>query len=298
MTSPVNSPLIPSLDGRELTVDVALNNLTIIRNQIARLTANQILMPKLLRTYGAKVNVAMRYNTVQAVDFFTATNSLEQRMPGTEYAIVEGVDPETKLAYVEDYGGTFSMPEEAVWRNNINYLVQQTTQISNTITRKLDNRVVQALADADIASLAAATTWDNLVFVGPLDQITPSADRPTAHFAEVQEMADLEELGVTHDLLVVHPEQAKQLRTAYADHLDDMLASAGFTNGMFVSPRLPAGTAYVCQQGNAGVVGFEVPLTVETWRDPKERRWHVQAYCMPAFAIDRPTSIKKITALS
>lgn len=74
----------------------------------------------------------------------------------------------------------------------------------------------------------------------------------------------------------MHPEQAKQLRTAYADRLDDMLASAGFTEGMFVNPRLPAGTVYVCQAGNVGTVGFEVPLTVETWRDPGTRSWWVR----------------------
>ena len=105
------------------------------------------------------------------------------------------------------------------------------------------------------------------MLVGPLDAITPSADRPTAHFAEAQELADLEELGITHDTLVVHPEQARQLRTAYAENLDDMLASAGFTGGMFSNPRIPAGTAFVAQGGMVGTVGFEVPLTVEAYED-------------------------------
>ncbi|BBX62805.1 hypothetical protein MSAS_19790 [Mycobacterium saskatchewanense] len=298
MTNPVTSPLIPSLTGRQLTVDAALKTPTLIRDQIARLADPQILLPKFLRQHGAKLQGgALLYNSVQASDFFIA-GSLEQRMPGTSYAVVEGVDPTPKLAAVEDWGGKFEVPEEAIWRNNVNYLDQQTTQLSNEICRKLDTRTVDALQAADIGSLATATTWNDLVFVGPLDQITASADRPTAHFAEVQEMADLEELGVVYDLLVVHPEQARQLRTAYADRLDDMLASAGFTNGMFVNPRLPAGTAYVCQKGNLGVVGFEVPLTVETWRDPATRQWIVQAYCVPAFAIDRPYAAKKITGLS
>lgn len=298
MTNPVTSPLIPTLTGRTLTVDSALNTPTIIRNQIAKLADPQILLPKFFRQYGAQVQGGgILYNSVQASDFFVAGN-LEQRIPGAEYAVVEGVDPDPKLAVVEDWGGKFQVPEEAILRNNINFLDQQTTQLANTITRKLDTRTVDALAAADIGSIAVGTTWDNLVFVGPLDAITASADRPSAHFAEAQELADLEELGVKHDLLVVHPEQARQLRTAYAESLDDMLASAGFTEGMFVNPRLPAGTVYVCQAGNVGTVGFEVPLTVETWRDPGTRSWWVQAFAVPAFAVDRPFAAKKISGLS
>lgn len=298
MTNPVTSPLIPALTGRTLTVDAALNTPTIIRNQIARLADPQILLPKLFREYGAKVQGGgILYNSVQASDFFTATD-LEQRIPGTEYQVVEGVDPDPKLAVVEDWGGTFPVPEEVILRNNVNYLDQQTTQLTNKIVRKLDTRTVTALGAAGIGSVAVASTWDNLVFVGPLDAITASADRPTAHFAAAQALADLEELGVQHDLLIVHPNQAEALRTAYAEDLDRMLTSAGFTEGMFVSARIPAGTVYVCQKGNVGTVGFEVPLTVKTWPDPARRQWIVQAYCVPAFAVDRPFAAKTITGVA
>jgi hypothetical protein len=156
---------------------------------------------------------------------------------------------------------------------------------------------VSALQLSDIASVAVADTWDDLVFVGPLDAITPSNSRPTAHFAAAQAMADLEELGQTYDLLVIHPNQAEALRTAYAEDLARMLTSAGFTEGYFVSPRIPAGTAYVCQKGMVGAVGFEVGLTVEPYRDPKTRSTWVQAYVVPAFAVDRPFAAKTITGL-
>ena len=76
----------------------------------------------------------------------------------------------------------------------------------------------------------------------------------------------VEELGVHHDILVVHPEQARQLRTAYAEGLDDMLASAGFTTGMFSNPRVPIGLAFVAQKGMVGTVGFEsAGLVVEVY---------------------------------
>lgn len=297
MTNPVTSPLIPSLTGRTLTVDAALNTPTIIRNQIARLADPQILLPKLFREYGAKVQGGgILYNSVTASDFFMATD-LEQRLPGTEYQVVEGVDPDPKLATLEDWGGTFPVPEEVILRNNINYLDQQTTQLANTIVRKLDTRTVAELGASDIASVAF-TSWSDLKFVGPLTDITPSGARPTAAFAAAQALADLEELGVKHDLLIVHPNEAEALRTAYAEDLDRMLTSAGFTEGMFVSARIPAGTVYVCQKGNVGTVGFQVPLTVNTWHEQAKRRWIVQAYCQPAFALDRPFAAKKITGVA
>jgi hypothetical protein len=297
MTNPVSSPLIPSLTGRTLTVDVALNTPTLIRNQIARLADSQILLPKFFREFGAQVQGGgMLWNSIQSSDFFLA-GSLEQRAPGNEYAVVEGVIQDPKLALVEDYGGKFQIPEEALRRNNINLLDQQVTQLGNEIVRKLDTCTVAALQASDIGTFAAPNSWDDLVFVGPLDAITPSAQRPNAHFAAAQAMADLEELGQTYDLLVVHPDQAEALRTAYAEDLGRMLTSAGFTEGMFVSARIPAGTVYVCQKGGVGAVGFESPLVVETWREAKTRSWWVQAFAVPAFAVDRPFAAKKITGV-
>ncbi|MDA4110188.1 major capsid protein [Mycolicibacterium holsaticum] len=293
----MTSPLIPALSGRQLTVDVALRQPTIIRDRIARLADAQILLPKFFRTHGAKVEGGgLLYSVVQASDFFTT--DVEKRSPGAEYKVVEGVEPEPRLAVVEDWGGRFQVTDEQLSRNEVNYLDQQTTQLANTIARKLDTRAVAALAAANIATFTPAAGWDALTFVGPLDALTPSGDRPTAHFAEAQEMADLEELGVTHDTLLVHPEQARQLRTAYAEDLDDMLASAGYTEGMFANPRIPAGTAFVAQGGMVGTVGFEAALTVEVYDDRSTRSKWVQAYAVPAFAVDRPFAAKKITGLS
>jgi hypothetical protein len=293
----MTSPLIPHLEGRQLTVDVALKTPSIIRNQIAKLADDQILLPKFFRQFGQQVQGGgMLYSVVQASDFFTS--DVEKRSPGSEYKVVEGVEPEPKLALVEDWGGKFQVTQERIVRNDVNYIDQQTTQLANTISRKLDTRAVAELQAADIGSVAPASGWEALIFVGALDAITASADRPTAHFAEAQELADLEELGVTHDILVVHPEQARQLRTAYAEALDDMLASAGFTNGMFSNPRIPAGTAFVAQAGMVGQVGWESPLQVDTWEDKATRSWWVQAYAVPAFAVDRPFAAKKILGLS
>lgn len=290
--------LVPSLSGRTLTVDYALKHPSILRDRIAALADDAILLPKFFRPYGAKVEGGgLLYATLQASDMFTS--DVEQRAPGTEYRVVEGVDPTPKLAVVEDWGGRFQVFDEQITRCDISYLDQQTTQLANTIARKLDTRAMAALSAANIAQFTPLAGWGNLTFVGPLDAITPSGDRPSAHWAEVQEMADLEELGVKHDLLIVAPEQAKQLRVAYGADLDAALESAGFTNGLYANPRIPAGTAFAAQEGQVGVVGFETAgLVVEVYDDRSTRSKWVQAYAVVSFAVDRPYAAKKITGLS
>lgn len=292
------SALVPELNGRVLSVDVALRSPSIIQAQIARLADEVLLLPKFLRQLGAPVTGGgLLYSVVQASDFYSSDVSL--RAPGTEYGVVEGVDPTPQLALVEDWGGKFFIGDEQITRNQISYLDQQTTQLANTIVRKLDSRLMAKVTAAGIGSLVPATGWDNLTFVGDASAITPSAARPFAHTAETQEMADLEELGVMHDLLIVHPEQARQLRTAYAENLDAALESAGFTNGMFSNPRVPIGVAYTVQQGMVGTIGWEsAGLVTEVIDDRHKRGKWVQAYAVPAMAIDRPYAAKKISGLS
>ena len=227
---------------------------------------------------------------MQASDFFTT--DVEKRTPGAEYKVVEGVEPEPRLALVEDWGGKFQVTDEQRTRNDVSYLDQQITQLANTITRKLDVAAMGAIAAAGVGTIIPATNWEDLVFVGPLDQITPSADRPTAHLAEAQEAADLEELGITHNMLVLHPTQARQLRSAYAENLGAMLESAGLE--LFANPRIPEGEAYVVEKSMVGTVGFEQGLTVEVYDDRSTRSTWVQAYAVPAFAVDRPYAAKRI----
>ncbi|MHC9294180.1 major capsid protein [Mycobacterium sp. LTG2003] len=287
--------LIPEVSGRRITVDYALKQPTSIRAQIAKLADSQILLPKFFRTHGEKVDGAgMLYSVIQASDFFTS--DVEKRNPRAEYKVVEGVDPEPKLAPVEDWGGKFQVGVEDVTRNNVSYLDQQTTQLANTIARKLDVRAMAELEDELTgANIVPGHDWSQLVTVGDPTTLTASADLPTADLSAAQLASDLQELGVKHDLLVLHPSQAHDLRTAYGDQLKAMLDSAGVA--MFVNPRVTDGTGWAIEAGKVGTVGFEFPLTVDTWEDKATRSWWVQAYVVPAFAVDRPFAAKKLTGL-
>src|SRR6266478_3507616 len=105
------SALLPQLSGRQLTVDVALNQPTILRHRIAQLTDAQIVLNKLFRFFGGQVQGGgIIYSVVQASDFYTS--DVEKRAPGGEYKVVEGTDPDPKLAVVSDWGAKFQVTDE------------------------------------------------------------------------------------------------------------------------------------------------------------------------------------------
>lgn len=288
--------LIPELSGRRLTYDIALKQPTIIRARIAQLADSQILLPKFFRHLGQPIQGGgMLYTVIQASDFFTS--DVEKRAARGEYKVVEGVDPDPQLAKVEDWGGKFQIGAEEIKRSDINYLQQQTTQLSNTIARKLDVRAMSVVEAAiSGANIVPGHDWSDVVTVGPLDGLTESAALPTADLSAAQLAADLQELGVTHDLLVVHPNEKHSLKVAYGDKLQAMLDSAGLS--LFANPRITPGVGWVIQSGQVGTVGFEEPLTVDVWQDKATRSWWVQAYVVPAMAVDRPFAAKKLTGLA
>lgn len=293
---PTISTLLPELSGRNLTVDLALKQPNFIRARIASLADDQLLAPQFFHGLGAQVTGGgILYNVLKASDLYTT--DVEKRSPGAEYRVVEGVEPETKLATVNDWGGKFEVTDEIVKRNVVSFLDQQTTQLANTIARKLDAAAMAAIEGAiDGANTVTGNSWESLVFVGPLASITASASRPTADFSSAQLASDLQELGVKHDLLVVHPNQAHKLRTAYGEGLAAMLESAGLE--LFSNPRVTAGVAYALEKGTVGTVGFEEPLTVNVIDKRETRSMWVQAFAVPAFAVERPYALKKITGLA
>lgn len=293
---PTPSTLLPELNGRNVTVDYVLNQPSMIRARIAAIADSELLAPRFYHPLGAPVQGgAILYNVLKASDLYTT--DVEKRSPGAEYRKVEGVDPEIKMAEVADWGGSFDVTAEQIKRNVLSYLDQQTTQLANTIARKLDAAAMAAVEAAiDSANTVTGHSWENLMFVGTLGSITASNDRPTADFSAAQLASDLQELGVKHDLLVVHPNQAHRLRAAYGDQLKAMLDSAGLD--LHSNPRATPGAAFVAERGTVGTMGFEEPLTVRAWENKGTRSYTVQGFAVPAFAVERPYAMKKITGLA
>ncbi|MGU3583060.1 major capsid protein [Rhodococcus sp. C26F] len=289
----MTSALTPQLTGRLLTVEVALSQPSVIRDRIAKLADSQMVMPRFFSSLGKPVEGGgILYSVAKASDLYAT--GVEKRAPGAEYPVVEGVDPEPKLAKVDDYGGRFQTLDEQRKRNDVSYLDGQVTQLSNTVASKVDAAAMAAIAAADIDSIVATTAWDEAIIEGA----TPSspAERPTGTLAQALEMFESDSLGIVPNTLLVAPQEARVLRTLYGKDLGAVLDSFGLT--LVSNARLEAGAAYVLRAGEVGTVGFEDPLTVEVYDDRATRSKWVQAFCVPAFAVEKPYAAKKLTALA
>lgn len=290
-------PLMPTLTGRQLTVDAALNTPTLITNRIAALTADQLVIDKFLSATGQKVEGgALLYTQASAENMYT-TRDVTERAPGAEYEIVQGERPDPKLSYAEDWGGKFWVTDEARTRNNVSEFDDNVTQLANTIIRKINQRVIDAVEAAITGNgIVPGHDWGNVVTSGPLDELTPNRERPAADWATAQLAADMDELGVKYDLLVLNPQEHHALKVAYGEDLAAVLASNNLS--VFTSPRLIPGTGYAVEKGKGGIMAYEAPLNTTTWRDEARRLTWVQSFAVPAIAITNPPAIKKLTGLA
>lgn len=297
--SPVAYPLgAPTIQGNQLTVDMALKQPQRITRRIADLTLQKFIVDKIFSSSGVSVESgAVLFDQATANDLYL-TRDVEERAPGAEYPIVGADRTEPQVAKSEDWGGKFWVTDEAVRRNDRVYFDQQTTKLANTIVRKVNQRAVATL-EAAIAGLGGAAVvpghdWSNVTLSGTSP--TPNNARPFADFAAVQLAADIEELGVVYDLWIVNPVEDHNLRIAYGEEYADALAAAKIE--VFASNRVAAGTAYAVARNQVGFLDYEQGLSTETWREEKTKRNWVQSSVMPIMGVTNPYSIKKVTGLA
>ncbi|MFH5231017.1 major capsid protein [Antrihabitans spumae] len=292
--------LMPELFGDRLTVSMAMSNPSYIMTRISDVADKTLILDSFFSPYGGTVQGgAILYNVLAAKDRYL-NGDVAERKEGAEYAVVEGTDPEARLAPVRDWGGKFATSDEQIHRNDVSYLTIQVDQLANTIARKL-NVAALATLDAELDALGGAAdivghNWDDVVTTGPESTLTPNRERPAADFALAQLSADGDELGIKFDTLLVHPEQAFALTVAYAENLTTVLNSAGLT--MKSSPYITPGKAYITRSGAAGTVGFEKPLTVDVYDDRSIRSKWTQAYAVPAYAVEQPRAVRRILGLA
>lgn len=296
--SPVAYPLgAPVVNDNKITVDMALKTPGRITKRLSDLTLQKFIAPELFSSSGAvTTSGAVIYDVVKINELYTK-NDVEQRGPSDEYPIVQGERLEPKVAKSEDWGGKFWMSDEAIKRNDVVGFNNNTTQLANTIVRKVNQRTI-AVLDAVIADLGGAGVipghdWGNVTLSG--NTPTPNNARPFADIIAAQLAADVEELGYQYSVWIVNPIQYADLRIAYGPDLAAILADADIS--MFRSNRVTAGTAYAGVRGGVGFLDYEQMLQTETWREPATKRNWVQSSVLPIMGVTDPYAVKKVTGL-
>lgn len=297
--SPVTYPLgPPQVSGTQLTVDMALKQPGRITKRISDLTLQRFITTELFSQSGASTTSgAIIYDAVTANELYLK-NDVEQRGPTDEYPTVVSERLAPKVARSEDWGGKFPVSDEAVTRNDIVHFNNQTTQLANTIVRKVNQRAVAVLEDV-IASTGGAAVipghdWSNIQTGGTAP--TPMQERPLADLLGAQLAADVEELGIEYNVWIMNPQEWYNLEVAYDGNAETILNKAGVST--FRSNRVTPGVAYAAQRGQVGFLDYEKQLQTETWREPGHRTSWVQSFVMPIMGVTNVFAVKKITGLA
>ncbi|AWT27313.1 hypothetical protein Csp1_25650 [Corynebacterium provencense] len=278
------------LTGNLLTVDMALRNPTHIEQRVADIAERDLLVDSVFTEGGPVEGGAVIYSEIDEKDLYTDTD-VADRAPGDEYIIVNSTDREPRVARVQDFGGKFAITDEARDRNDTVELDNATTRLANTITRKVNQRVIATLTAAiSKANVYSRTSgWDKVILDGVPDTITAPALRPSADLATLTAAAEKLDIGIEYTRLLVSPDGHRDLRIAYGTGLKAMLDDFGID--LLVSNSVPADRAFLVDPKQLGFVRYERPLTVTTWRDEATRTTWVQGYCLPTMGITLPAAL-------
>lgn len=283
-----------------ISVDQALNSPEIIEQRIADIISENLLVDTLFTEGGTVDGGAVIYSKITEKHLFTE-NDVADRNPGDEYPVVYAARPEPELARVQDFGGKFAVSDEARRRNRTIELDNDTTVLSNTITRKLNRRAIETLTTAieasdDVPKITAATPWNKTLATGNPSNLTDPRQLPHSDFAALVSQSTRRDMGVTYSKLIVGPESHADLRVTYGQDLAAVLSDFGLE--VVESNYVPVGDAYLVDPGKVGFVQYEEQLTVKTWEDPQHRQTWVQGYAMPVMGVTLPSALALIRGIA
>jgi hypothetical protein len=267
-----------------------------ITRAIARLALQRFYVNLIFSSAGPVLGAAV-YEQATENDLYPERD-VERVEPGDEGPIITFASGAARTAQVEKFMGKFPVTDEARRRNQGGRVLRAIAQIANVIQRKTQQR---ALAELDAAIVehgrsAIGTSWSDAagtVAASQLPTIGPLADVTAVELANEQL-----ELGYTYDLGIFNPIDWRNFRMAAGGTNADaraVLADSGI-NTVWVTNRQTSGKVKWLAAGQVGEMGYEVPLTTETWRDAdgKQQDWF-QSYVLPIVYVTDPFAILETT---
>lgn len=296
LPSQVGHPLgPPTISGTQITVDIMLNQATRITRMISDLSLQRFIADRVFSSGGGVSGGAVIYDVADLNELYAARD-VEKIEPGAEVPLITGLEKPPLIAEVEKWGGKVFVTDEARDRNDSAKFTRLMRQLTNTIIRKINARAINVMTASIAASgqTVAGRNWNAVVTAGT--SASNANMYPVRDFALASQMAEEDELGISYDLWLLNPAQYAQLIILHgAQGLQQLLGALNLS--IYVSNRVPAGTAFAVAQGQVGQIRIEKPLGTETWRDPDHERTFVQATVRPLFFIDNPFGILQFTGL-
>jgi hypothetical protein len=300
-TQDQNPLAVPTISSGAITVDLMLQQPTRINNYLSSLPLMNLFATDIFSGGEQLSGGAIVFDRITLNDLRLDTGrSIQNVEPGGEFPIVTASSGAPSVALPEKFGGKFWITDEARDRNDEALFQRKSRKLINEIVIGLNARSIVAL-EAAITEFTATQTvtgvnWGTATTTAAGSKT--AAGDPAFDFAKVQLAADVAELGVNIDTLIVHPNQASVLRTVYgAGNVGSVLADNGIDN-LIVSARVTAGTAYALEAGQVGEIRFEKGISTETWRTPENQKNWVQSDVRVAMAVTQPYSLFKLTGLA
>jgi hypothetical protein len=285
----------PTVSGTRITVDMMLNQVTRITRMISDLSLQRFIADRVFANGGGVSGGAVIYDVADLNELYAARD-VEKVAPGGEIPLVTGLQRGPNVAEVEKWGGKVFITDEAKDRNDSAKFTKLMRQLTNTIIRKINARSMETLLNAVTTwnQTVVGHNWSSVITAGT--NASTASQYPLADFALAAQMAEQDELGIEYDLWLLNPQEYAQLIIIYqAQGLRNILDELGIS--IYVSNRVPAGTAYAVAAGQVGQIRIEKPLGTETWRDPDHERTFVQSTVRPLFFVDNPYAILRFTGL-
>ncbi len=314
--NPSHHPLAgPEVDGTNYTVDLMLKEPTRITRYLSDLMLPKYFMHRIFSSGGSVSGGSVIYDQLTKNDLYS-DRDVQNVEPGGEFPIVTSSRQAPRTAQVEKFGGKFEVLDEARDRNDPSSIKQETTKLSNTISRGIHIRGVRELEAAiDEYSSGDYADWtpDREAPAGKILGVTmagaswksgtttKAADKtgatdPSANFALAELRAEKIELGVNYNLWLVNPTDKTNFQMTYGENWENILKNWGVE--LQSSNIVPVGTAYAVAEGQVGETRLEKPLSTEAWRTPETESSWVQTSVRPIMFVTNPFSVLKITGLN
>lgn len=296
--NPIGPPTFDST-GTQITVDVALQQPSqVITPLILDLTLEKFFVDKVFTNGGGVTGGAVVYNEVATGDWY-ADRDVQEIAPGEEFPVITFHRRGRKVALVRKWGGKFPITWEARDRNNAVELTNAIRQLSNTIVRKI-NQAGVAILDAYVTANSRTVTGNNWATVVTVGAAASNHTLWPAHdFGKADMIAEQEEMGMDYSLWIMNPQEYANLVSIYGTTGGLRAILDAYNIDIFVTNRVPAGTAYVVAPGMLGEMRIEDPLRTRTWDDPDgiEQTW-IQSGVRPLMFANNMFAVLKFVGLA
>lgn len=302
MPNPPTYPLgAPSISGTLVTVDVLLNNPTVITRDIARLAEQNFFASKVFSDAGGVEGGAVLYELPPtiATDLYAA-GAIQEVAPGEEFPTNSFNRGVPVLSKPRKLGTKWEVTKEAKKRNSTRIIQRSMMQTANTIALTLDAMAMGVMTTAITANsrTVAGQSWATAAGVTNLN--TSGTNHPVSDILGVQSTLEGEERGQRVNSIVLNPAQVlslTQIAIRQGTTVDAILAAGGITNWTS-SRRVTAGQAILYEAGQVGGWANEFPLVGVIFWDEKTESWWYQWSVSPVMFVDNPYALYRLTGIA